>query len=452
MNGVVSTVRDTVRTQLWPLPLLGVVLAVALGVGLPLVDEQVDGSLPLVLSQLIFGGDADAARSVLSGVSGSLITVTSLTFSLTVVTLQLASSQFSPRLLRTFTSDLFVQVTLALFLTTFTYALTVLRTVRGGGDTFVPRISVTLSFVLAVASVVGLVLFLAHLAAQIRVETMLRDVHQDATATVTAVLEERREPQDRTPLPVPSADAVWVYATGSGFVTGLRLSALRSAAQEADVTLVLDKHPGCSVVEGVPIGRAWSARGPLDDDAVETLRRRVGSAVGVGPERTAAQDIAYGLRQLTDVTNKALSPGINDPTTAVHALGHVSTLLCQLADRETGAQLLRDDGVGEQPGRVRVVVHRPELAELVDVAIAQPRRYGASDPQVLDRLFELLGELAWRAHDDQTDIVRHQLARLRETAEAQDFDTAERAMLRASGRRVEEALAHVGHAAPDGRS
>ncbi len=174
MDTWLTYTRDVIRTQLWPIPTLAVVCALLLGLGLPELDASVDADLSAGLSGLLFGGDASAARSLLETISSSLITVTALTFSLTVVTLQLASSQFSPRLLRTFTRDLFVQLTLALFLATFTYALTVLRSIRsaddGGGGEFVPQIAVTVAFLLAVASVLGLVLFLAHLTEQIRVD------------------------------------------------------------------------------------------------------------------------------------------------------------------------------------------------------------------------------------------------------------------------------------------
>ena len=195
MRGRAAHWLDALRTRLWPLPALAVVLAVVLGVALTAMDSAVDGHLPGNVGVFLFSGGPEAARSVLQAISGSLITVTSLTFSLTVVTLQLASSQFSPRLLRTFTSDRFVHGTLALFLASFAFALTVLRSVRneGSGNTaFVPEISVTVAFGLAIASVIALVLFLAHLTREIRVETMMRNVNAETLETIDRVFPEDR--------------------------------------------------------------------------------------------------------------------------------------------------------------------------------------------------------------------------------------------------------------------
>ena len=231
--------RDVLRAQLWPIPTIAVVTALLLGFGLPEVDAVVDADLSSRANGWLFGGDASAARSLLEAIASSLITVTALTFSLTVVTLQLASSQFSPRLLRTFTRDRFVQLTLALFLATFTYALTVLRAVRsasdGGQAEFVPKIAVTTGFVLAVASVLGLVLFLAHLTEQIRVETMLRNVHRDASTTMRTVLAEREPTEERHlthPLPQPPPDALTLLAKEDGFLTWIDDNALLEVAVE----------------------------------------------------------------------------------------------------------------------------------------------------------------------------------------------------------------------------
>ncbi len=437
MPNPLPIVRDAVRSKLWPLPVAAVAVALAAGFLLPQVDAHVDASVPSWLASVLFGGDADAGRTVLDAVSSSLITVTSLTFSLTVVTLQLASSQFSPRLLRTFTSDVFVQATLGLFLATFTYSLTVLRSVRNGSDgetPFVPRISISVSFVLAVASMVGLVVFLAHLARQIRVETMLRDVHEDASGTVRVVFGSGAEVEGTRAPEIPEQAAV-LLAGASGFLIRIDQRDLLAAAQEADAVLVITAHPGSSLIEGTPMGRVWRRTGVLAGDQLETLHRRVADAVVVGFERTAAQDIGYGLRQLTDVTNKALSPGVNDPTTAVHALGHISALLCELADQDLSPVVMAD-----QEGYCRVALYRPDLEQMVDAAITQPRRYGASDPQVMARLFALLAELAWRSRPAQHHVVAGQLARLRRTVAAQDFDGVEHEQLRLAGAEVDAIL------------
>ena len=315
-----QTVQDAVRTQLWPLPTAGVVLGVIL---VPLLDAAVDRGIPGALDSIVFNGDPDAARTVLSAVSSSLITVTALTFSLTVVTLQLASSQFSPRLLRTFSQDLFVQVTLAVFLTTFTFSLTVLRSVRSaeeGGAPFVPRLAVTLSFLLALASVVALVLFLAHLTRQIRVETMLLRVRNDAVGTMTTNLTSRDDP---TPAPVPpdrpeNSEVLW--AAESGFLTRIAQHDLVEAAVDTGTVVSMERHPGSFVVQGTPLGHVWSqSRSPLDPQVLNEMRDHVASAVHLGSERTAAQDVGFGLRQITDIVNKALSPGINDPTDQTRA-------------------------------------------------------------------------------------------------------------------------------------
>ncbi|WP_395727336.1 DUF2254 domain-containing protein [Nakamurella sp.] len=436
-----SVLRDAVRTQLWPIPAIGIGLAVLAGVLLPRLDARIDDNLPPAVTDYLFGGGADAARAVLEAVAGSLITVTSLTFSLTVVTLQLASSQFSPRLLRTFSSDRFVQITLGVFLGTFAYALTVLRTVRTAADDqelFVPQIAVTVAFGLAVASVFALVIFLAHLAKEIRVETMLATVHRDATGTLRRILSDRDSAGPAPGVPDIPASSEVVAAPSSGFLVWIDEPALVRVARQADAVLTITAPPGSSLIEGVPIGACWPRRGgTFDAGSLRELQDGIAAAIHTGPERTAAQDVAFGLRQLTDVTVKALSPGINDPTTAIHALGHASALLTELVDRDLGPRILGDDD-----GPIRVVLHRPGFADLLDLAIAQPRRYGADDPAVLGRLFQLLAEVAWQATDqDQRRSIAEQLGRCRVTTDAQPFDDAERAQLSRLADQVIQALA-----------
>ena len=419
-----DAVRDGLRTQLWPVPAIGIAIGLALGIGVPRLDAHIDGGLSATFSTYFFGGGPSAARTIFGAIASSLITVTSLTFSLTVVTLQLASSQFSPRLLRTFTRDRFVHLTLALFLGTFTFSLAALRSVRDateGSQQFVPRISVTLAFVLAVASVIGLVLFLAHLAREIRVETMLRRVRRDASETFNRVLSER-EPRERAAAaPTPPPATTPLLAASSGFLVGLDEEALVAAATDVDAVLALDRYPGDTVVAATPLGLAWPVAGPFDGDAIGELRTRVAAAVTTEFERTGVQDYGFGLRQLTDVATKALSPGINDPTTAIHALTHSSALLCELTSKDLEPRVLCDGD-----GEARVVLHPPGFEALLDLSITQPRRYGGGDPFVLEALLVLLREVAWCARTEgQGRAISEQLRRLRRTIAGQDFDRAE---------------------------
>ncbi|MDI9889218.1 DUF2254 domain-containing protein [Streptomyces sp. HNM0645] len=440
--------RERLRAQLWPLPTLGVALAIVAGVGLPLLDGRMQHDMPSWLRAYLFGGSPDAARSVLAAIAGSMVTVTALTFSLTVVTLQLASSQFSPRLLRTFTADRYVQATLALFLATFTFALTVLRTVRTGADGktgFVPQTSVTVAFVLTLASVLTLVLFLSHLAREIRIETMMNSVLSAADRTIHQLLPEKpdltgeaSERGDSAAVPPePPTDALTLAAGASGFLTSVDEEALLKAAVEADALVHIDRQPGSSLIAGTPVGAAWPRAGePFTPGTRARLAEEVSQAVRTGAERTDLQDVAFGLRQLTDIAAKALSPGSNDPTTAVHALSHSSALLCELARRDLGPRLLRDEHQ-----QVRVVLRRPDLQDLLDLAVDQPLRYGAAEPAVLARIAMLLRELAWCTAPARHPPVAAALARLRSTIDAQDLHASERLRLTVQAEHVDEALA-----------
>jgi uncharacterized membrane protein len=443
---------DAVRSRLWPVPAIGVISAVALGVALPQLDIALDARMPPALAGYLFGGGADGAREVLAAIATSLMTVTSLTFSLTLVTLQLASSQYSPRLLRTFASDRFVQRTLALFLATFAYALTVLRTIRNavdGAASFVPRISVTVAYLLAMASVLGLVLFLGHLVRQIRIETMLDHVSSDVIATVCRTAAPLGEEPSTDPS-LPRTPGHIIVAKSSGFLTQVDEATLVAAAVEADAVVLVDRPVGSSVVENVPVAVCWAAgaSGQLGGDDLDSLRERVAGALHTGVERTATQDVGYGLRQLTDVAVRALSPGINDPTTAVHALQSCTAVLCELAGYRLGPRILRDEH-----DVARVVLSRPDWPELLDMVCTQPQIYGERDPLVMGGLLMLLRDLAWVLREPQHRLaIADRCQRLRLSIAAQQFDSSGRSGLERLMRQVDEALDQRWDFGDDGHS
>lgn len=388
--------KDALRSQLWPVPLAAIIVAVVAGQLLPYLDREVGDDLLPSVSGWLFGGGPEAASNLLQTIAGAMVTVTSLTFSLTVVTLQLASSQFSPRLLRTFTRDRIVHNTLALFLATFAFALTALRSVRApspSGEGFVPKFAITIAFLLAVASVLALVGFLSHLARQIRVESMLKLVHADAEDTVRRLFPEQDQPG------ALAAESVFgrgpgyrnIASPSSGFLLTVDGGRLCEAAAAADALIVLETTPGDSLVQGIPLARVAHVDGhPVDGRSFDDLAAQVEAAVTIGFERTLVQDAGLGLQQLLDIACRALSPGINDATTAVHAIGHVSSLLCGLVGRRTGSQLVRDE-----QGLARVLVRHPDLSDLIDLALRQLLRYAMGDPRAAERTIKLLAELAW---------------------------------------------------------
>jgi len=284
-------------------------------------------------------------------------------------------------------------------------------------------------------SVLALVLFLGHLVRQIRIETMLGHVSADVTNTAHRLLDGKRGDF----APSPPADASTITARSSGFLIEADEQALLAAAVDNEAVIWVDRPVGSNILAGVPVAFFWSTRplgACLDEERLTSVRERVACALSTGIERTATQDIGYGLRQLTDVVIRALSPGINDPTTAVHGLNSCSAILCELAGYRLGPQILRDE---QQV--LRVVLARPDIPDLLDLVCSQPQHYGASDPAVLTRLLSMLRELAWvvtlPAH---RTAIADRLRQLETVAAEQGFDAVERRRFDQLAHQVREAL------------
>jgi uncharacterized membrane protein len=446
-----ASLREALAAQVWPVPVIAIAVSVILGVALPVLDAAIDKSLNPAFGSFLFDGGTDSARAVLSAIAGSLITATSLTFSLTVVALQLASSQASPRILRMFAKDPMVHSTLAVFLGTFAFALTVLRTVEDAGTetaSSVPRIAVTVASLATLASVVMLTLFLAHLATQLRIETMMRNVHKETSATIALVAKTTGEEADTVAPELLDRPRFPAPSVRSGFISSINRSHLVDLATQHD--LVIHELPtvGSSVVKGVPLAWWWR-RDPLahsvigsDEDA--EIELGIAAAYGLTYERTASQDIGFGIRQLADIAVRALSPGVNDPTSAVHALSHISALLCDLTRLPSQPNAMSDDA-----GVVRLLPRTHDFESLLEVALQQPRRYGAADPGVAERLYGVLQEVAYVTKDPaHRALIAAQLTRLDASVNAANYDDVEQKRFAASAQRATAALSGEWVAAP----
>lgn len=373
-----------IRDGLWFLPGLGAAAGV---VGGHLIATRLSPYLEDSggHASTFFSGGAQAARVLLGTIAGSLITVTGVTFSVTVVALQLASSQFTPRLLRRFVADRANQAVLATFIGTFTYTLVVLRTVRSPeeGAGFVPGVAVSLSVVLLFVSVAALIYFIHHAARSMQASSILARETRQALSLVDELFPSMLgEPTDA--LLQPHAESHVVTADRSGYVQAVYESALEDLAAERSVVIQMEPYLGYKILAGEPLARI-SGRGPLDERFADRVRK----AFALGHERTPEQDLEFFLVEIADIAVKALSPGINDPTTAVLAIESIAEILVALAGRGPPAPV-RSTGADD----VYFVARRTTFERALRIALDSVRHFGAETPVVAIKLLEIIGRLA----------------------------------------------------------
>jgi uncharacterized membrane protein len=379
---------DDLAGALWVLPTVSVLVFLAAGALLSRVSISDDSAL----AALAFPGTADDARNVLIVVSTTMITVTGVVFALTIVALQIASGQYSPRLLRNFMRDRGTQVVLSVFVGAFAYSIAGLYNVgvqRAGQQAFVPRLAVSGSLGLALLSVGVLIYFIHHLTRSIQIDSIMSQIQRETGEVIDDVYPRAAgdlEPEERCP--DPPAHAVVVPAVVSGYIQAVQPAPLVEAAARHDLVVRLARRVGDHVVAGTLIAWAWhrSPDRPPPDPAV--LAEAVADSVQVGFERTMVQDVLFGLRRLVDIANRALSPAVNDPYTAIQAVHHLSVLLCVLARRRLGDWLSHD-----RQGTLRVAVPLPDFAEYLRRSTAQIRRFGAAEPALTRSLIQLLSDV-----------------------------------------------------------
>ena len=423
---------EDVRASLWFAPSVAAGLALLAALALAEVAPAGERS---VLARLPWPGDANTASTVLQVIATTMIPVTSLTFSLVVVALQLASQQFSPRLLREFARDWFIQAVLAVLVSTFVFALTVLLGMNAKEP--VPKLAVVVAFMLSLLSIGALLAFLGHIVRLLRVDTMMVAVHGETVATLEKAYPSLDEAAPHRPGDVPGPDGgALLLSPHSGFVKVIRPERLVALAQSADVIVWLAIRPGDHVVVGTPLGIVCGADGsPLPPEAAERLVPEVLDAVELGYERTMEQDSAFGLRQLADIAVKALSPGINDPVTAAHAVGYLADLLVRLQGRRLGPQVHQD-----ATGRPRVVLADRDQRYYLELACGQIRRYGRREPTVLIALLRMLRDVAVSVQGlEQAEEVRRQ-ARLVLAEMADELLPEDRRDVEGAAARVDQVL------------
>jgi uncharacterized membrane protein len=382
----------------------------------------------------LYQGDAEAARMVLSSITGSLITVTGVIFSATIVAVQLASSQYTPRVLRNFISDRGSQVVLGIFIGTFTYGVLVLRTIRSedarGGE-FIPRLAVTGAVALLLLCVAALIYFINHLAQEIRVTNIIDRIAKETVGNVHRLFPEHLGRADDAPPTdprLPEHGSVPVRARGAGYIQFVDEHRLFGAGAGHGIVIGMVPSIGDYVLPDSPLALV-RADGGVTPELEESIR----GAFVLGPERTPWQDVEFGMIQISDVAIKALSPSLNDPTTAIRCIDRLGQVLAELGTRKPPeARRTRD-------GRVRFVASYTTLESAVKVAFDDIRHFGSSVPLIAEHLLDVLAELVTRVPGerreplvDQAQAVLH--SALEQITNPRDLASIRQAAERFAGR------------------
>lgn len=362
----------------WVVPAIWSASAVGLGLVLPQVDQAV-GWAPL-----LFEGGPDSARSVLSTIAGAMISVTGLVFSITIVVLQLASSQFSPRVLATFLENRVTRHTLGVFAASFLFALTVLRSIvdMGAVDNSVPQLAVTTSYLFVLAAVGMFLAFINNITQSIAVSTVLQRVGEDTRDLLARSQESRSSLPSITP-DLPHLDGQTVATAGhSGYVDSVDADRLRREACRHDVRIEMLYPLGSFVAEGAALALVHGASsGDGWDD-------RIAGGIELRKERSMEQDLTFGFRRLVDIAERALSPGTNDPTTAVQAVDEIHDLLRRMvAEKSVVGVHLDEEGVA------RLLTREWTIAQYLDLAVDEIAHWGRESIQIPRRLQEMLTDL-----------------------------------------------------------
>lgn len=396
----------SVRSSLWFWPLLMTTLGIVLAQAMILLDQSAWIERQHLLStasdalgvKWIFGLGAEGARSLLTTIAASMITIAATVFSITIVALSLAAGQLGPRLLRTFMRDRGTQLSLGMFIATFAFCIVVLGVVHSGDATaFVPSGSVTAALMLALGSLAVLIYFIHHVARSIQAPEVIAVVGSDLDNAIEELFPLQLSASSNgvslnAPPQVTDERGAIVRSPKSGYVQHIDLDALVKLATEADLVVGLARRPGDHVIVGTVIATIWPQT-KLDDER----GKQVCEAFGFGRIRTQVQDLQNLINQLVEIAQRALSTGINDPSTAEACIDRLASALGTLAGRQLQSSYLTDES-----GRTRLLISRPDtFKSLLDAAFDPIRNYSGGSLQTGLKLAGAIAQLAQLAQGEE---------------------------------------------------
>jgi uncharacterized membrane protein len=388
-------IYDSLSNSFWFVPAVMAVLAGITALSSIALDNDLGDKWAREIAW-IWSGGAEGARSVLSVISGSVITVVSIVFTITVSALAQMSSQFGPRILRNFTSDRSNQFVLGTFVATYVFCLLVLRSVRSIEEAlFVPYISVNIGIALSLASLAVLIYFIHHVSQQLQADNLIADVGNDLLYAIEHLYPQQMgqagasddpldDESDATLEDVDWDEAEVIESNRKGYVQGIDDTQLMRLACERNLLIKLENRPGDFALRGQPLMRVLPGNGLSPE-----VKDKLAKCYSFGQHRTPYQDAAYSMQQLVEVAIRALSPSINEPYTAMTCIDWIGAALRELSSRVIPSEVRSDEA-----GRPRLLASRLDFQSFTDIAFNQIRLYGADNPEVACHLLNMIARLA----------------------------------------------------------
>ncbi|MDD1651027.1 MAG: DUF2254 domain-containing protein [Methylococcaceae bacterium] len=367
------------------------IVVFSIGFAIALIETDTAGTDRLAAQwPRLFGAGAEGARGMMSTIAGSMMTVVGVTFSMILVVLALASSQYTSRILRNFIRNRVTQIVLGIFAGIFTYCLIVLRTIRGGNEgAFVPSFAVFFGFVLALGGVAALMFFIHHIASSIQASSIIASVAQETIAAIDRLFPEKlghgsgEDDDDQTLRPLSERNWCAVPARQSGYIQGVNNTALLRLARDRKSIVRMEHGIGEFVVQDTTLASLFM-EDPPDQETVAALQK----TYSISSHRTLEQDAAFGIRQIVDVALKALSPGINDVTTAVTCVDYLTAILARIAPRQIPSSHRYEEG------ELRVIAKGPSFESLLVESFDQIRSSATGNVAIMLRMLGALQTIA----------------------------------------------------------
>ena len=396
--------REALRTNLWLVPVLETVAVVVLFGLTYAVDRSAYDGL-ITLPTWVLSGTADVARVLLATVAASIITVVGIVFSITIVALTLASTQFGPRMLRNFVRDPGTQLSLGTFVASFCFAMIALVSVGGGphGD-FVPHLSITVTLLFTLVDVAVLIYFLNHIATMIQLPVVIANIATTLVNEVTAMensdtfgVGTARGPSHDELLVRLAESGAPIRTPRSGYLQVIRHDVLVEIAANANAVVELPHRPGHFMVAGQVIAKVWPP------EAAESVAEKLALGHVAGAYRTLPQDVSFGFDQLVEIALRALSPAVNDTFTGMTCVDWIADCLCRIAPIWHPHRIRRD-----AQGDIRVIAFQPSFDRLVERTFDTIRQAAIGMPAIMIRQLDAIGKIIEQVPDRtrRTALIR----------------------------------------------